>query len=160
LSRPDTRTQAQAWIDASLPPASRLAVDATPLGAPLPAGRYDLLVADGWSLDDLGLADYQARGVEYLITSSFTAEAPASDAAQAQRRAAFYASLRSSAQLVAQFRPAQAPPPFVYDQIYGPFNDLAALERPGPTVSVFRLSQAPAATSPPAPAASSRAPAS
>jgi dolichyl-phosphate-mannose-protein mannosyltransferase len=156
LSRPDTRTQAQAWIDASLPPASRLAVDATPLGAPLPAGRYDLLVADGWSLDDLGLADYQARGVEYLITSSFTAEAPASDAAQAARRTAFYASLRSSAQLVTQFRPTQTPPPFVYDQIYGPF----ALERPGPTVSVFRLSQAPAATSPPAPAASSRAPAS
>src|SRR5207253_3238687 len=34
-----------------------------------------------------------------------------------------------------------APPPFVYDQIYAPFNALDRLERPGPTVTVYRLTR-------------------
>lgn len=131
LTRADTRDQARDWIEARLPPGTALAVDAPPLGPPLPADGYNLVVPDG-ALDDLPLAEYEARGVEYVVTSSFVADSP-------DARAAFYVDLTRSADLVAQFRPGDAPPAFVYDQIYAPFNDLGALERPGPTVSVYRL---------------------
>jgi hypothetical protein len=117
-----------------------VAVDAPPLGPPLNPERFDLLVANGWWLYDLALDDYRARGVEYVVTSSFTAKAPQLEPEREAQRRAFYADLDTSAQLMAQFRPASTDLAFVYDQIYGPFDALAVLERPGPTISVYRLS--------------------
>jgi hypothetical protein len=139
LSQTDTRTQAVAWAERSLEPGARLAVDAPPLGPPLPAERFDLLVANGWSLYDLPLEDYRARGVQYIVTSSFTAEARQLEPARDAQRQAFYAALSSSAQLLAQFRPARTELPFQYDEIYGPLDSLSVIERPGPSIRVYRL---------------------
>jgi hypothetical protein len=139
LSQTDTRTQAVAWAERSLEPGARLAVDAPPLGPPLPAERFDLLVANGWSLYDLPLDDYRARGVQYIVTSSFTAEARQLEPARDAQRQAFYAALSSSAQLLAQFRPARTELPFQYDEIYGPLDSLSVIERPGPSIRVYRL---------------------
>jgi hypothetical protein len=142
LSREDTRALARDWVASSLPAGATLAVDSAPLGPSLSGeNAHQVLVADTWSLFDLTPADYRARGVEYLVVSSFTSEVRAVDPERDARRVAFYAALPAEASAVAQFRPfaADREPPFLYDQIYGPFNGLDQLERPGPTVTVYRF---------------------
>jgi hypothetical protein len=86
-------------------------------------------------------AEQQTGTVEYVIASSFTSEVRAVDPEREARRQALYARLNTDAAVVAQFRPyaGSSPPPFIYDQIYGPFNGLDALERPGPTVTIYRF---------------------
>lgn len=142
ISREDTRAIARAWIERSLPAGATLAVDAPPLGPPLgPDGRQQVLVANEWSLFDLAVADYRARGVGYLVVSSFTSEARAVDPDREARRVAFYAALPQVASTVAEFRSyaTDRPPPFAYDQIYAPFNALDQLDRPGPTITIYRF---------------------
>jgi hypothetical protein len=142
LTRTDTRTLAREWIATTLPAGVSIAVDSVPLGPTLSSqGGHQVLVANDWSLFDLTLAEYRARGVEYVVVSSFTSEARALDPAREARRQAFKLSLRDHSTLVAQFRPyaGEREPPFAYDQIYGPFNALDQLERPGPTVSVYHV---------------------
>ena len=83
--------------------------------------------------------------MEYVVASSFTSEVRAVDPTREARRQAFYATLPREASVTAQFRPypGDQPPPFVYDQIYAPFNVLDQLERPGPTITVYRLNARP-----------------
>jgi 4-amino-4-deoxy-L-arabinose transferase-like glycosyltransferase len=140
LTQTDTRTLAREWLSTSLPADATFAVDAPPLG-PTNTGQTAVRADD--ALYELTPNEYRARGVQYLIVSSFVADAPAVDSAREARREAFNAALGSQATLVAQFRPyvGDAAPPFAYDQIYGPYMDLAQLERPGPTISVYRLTR-------------------
>jgi len=143
LTRQDTRTLARDWIQTNLPAGALLAVDSAPLGPPLsPDGRQQVLVANESALFDLAPAEYRARGVEYLVVSSFTAEVRAIDPAREARRQAFHAALPREASVVGEFRPygGDREPPFVYDQMYGPFNALDQFDRPGPTVTIYRLS--------------------
>jgi 4-amino-4-deoxy-L-arabinose transferase-like glycosyltransferase len=130
ITQTDTRTLAVQW----LPTAALYAADAPPLGPPLPQQRN--LAADGAALYDTSLDAYRGRGVEYLIVSSFTADARAVDPAREAKRLAFNAALANE-QLVATFSPGDVT--FVYDQIYGPYTDLERLERPGPKIGVYRL---------------------
>jgi hypothetical protein len=141
LTQADTRSQTVAWTEGSFEPGVRIAVDAPPLGPPLPPERFELLVANGWSLYDLAVDDYRARGVQYIVTSSFTAEAPQLEPARDAQRQAFYRSLAATAELMAEFRPASADLPFRYDGIYGPFDSLSMQERPGPTIRVWSVSR-------------------
>ncbi|TMF01912.1 MAG: glycosyltransferase family 39 protein [Chloroflexi bacterium] len=146
LSREDTRTLARSWIESNLPPLAIVAVDSAPLGPSLSSqSSRQVLVANEWSLFDLTADDYRARGVEYVVASSFTSEVRAVDPTREARRQAFYAALPREASVTAQFRPypGDQPPPFVYDQIYAPFNALDQLERPGPTITVYRLNARP-----------------
>jgi hypothetical protein len=142
LTRPDTRTLAHDWIATNLPLGATLAVDSTPLGPPMSSDNsHQVLVANDWSLFDLTPDDYRDRSVEYLVVSSFTSEVRAVDPAREARRLAFYAALPREAAIVAQFRPysGDREPSFIYDQLYAPFNSLDQLERPGPTVTIYRL---------------------
>ena len=113
-------------------------MDSAPLG---PSLSRPALVATEFSLFDLTPAEYRARGIDYLVVSSFTSEARAIDPAREARRLAFNTALPHEATIVAQFRPyvGDDEPPFMYDTIYGPFNGLDKLERPGPTVTVYRV---------------------
>ncbi|HTD77181.1 MAG TPA: hypothetical protein VK898_06070, partial [Chloroflexota bacterium] len=79
--------------------------------------------------------------VEYVVVSSFTAEARAIDPTREARRQSFYAALAREASVAEEFRPYRGDrePPFIYDQIYAPFNALDQLERPGPTVTIYRF---------------------
>jgi hypothetical protein len=142
LTHTDTRTLARQWVETSLPADAVFAADAPPLGPTISSGRA-FVGPDGDALYELSPAEYRARGVEYLIVSSFVADARAVDPAREARREAFNAALGSQATLVEQFRPSggDAAPPFVYDQIYGPYTDLDRLERPGPFISVYRLTR-------------------
>ncbi len=142
LSREDTRTLARSWIESNVPPQAIVAVDSAPLGPSLSSqSSRQLLVANEWSLFDLTPDEYRARGVEYVVASSFTSEVRAVDPAREARRLAFYAALPREASVVAEFRPypGDQAPPFVYDQIYAPFSALDQLDRPGPTITVFRF---------------------
>jgi 4-amino-4-deoxy-L-arabinose transferase-like glycosyltransferase len=142
ISRQDTRSVAREWLVSALPAGARVAVDAPPFGPPLPEGRFDLLVANGWWLHELSLDEYRARGVEYLVTSSFAQDMPLVDPARDAQRRTFNASLRDTLQ-VARFE--SGAPGFVYDRLYGPLDALDTLQRPGPTVTVYRLEGASAA---------------
>jgi hypothetical protein len=144
MTRPDTRTLAREWIEASLPAGSTLAVDAPPLGPTLSSSDgLSVAVANDWSLFDLTPADFRARGIDYVVVSSFASEARAVDPARESRRQAFAAELPAHASIVAQFRPDafedSVRPAFEYDQIYAPYTHLDAIDRPGPTVTIYRL---------------------
>jgi hypothetical protein len=121
LTQKDTRRMAADWV------ATQVSGDA--------------VVTTDAALLDPSPAEQQTDTVEYVIASSFTSEVRAVDPEREARRQALYARLNTDAAVVAQFRPyaGSSPPPFIYDQIYGPFNGLDALERPGPTVTIYRF---------------------
>jgi len=141
LTRQDTRRQAADWVVARLPRDALLAADGPPLGPPLAVRGARVLEGTEGALFDLSPAEYRVRGVEYVVASSFTSEVHAIDPDREARRLAFYAQLARDAEVVAEFRPyaGNDAPAFAYDQIYGPFNGLDALERPGPTVTIYRF---------------------
>ncbi|HEY1293092.1 MAG TPA: glycosyltransferase family 39 protein [Chloroflexota bacterium] len=142
MTRPDTRTLAREWFQSGgLPPGSTVAVDAPPLGPVLSTQDAQVAVADDWSLFDLTPAEYRERGIDYLVVSSFTSEARALDPTREKRRVAFADELTKHGIVVAQFRPyaGDREPPFDYDNIYAPYSSLDQLERPGPTITVYRL---------------------
>jgi Dolichyl-phosphate-mannose-protein mannosyltransferase len=143
LSRADTRTLAREWIANSLPAGASVAVDAPPLGPALAANHSNALVAEDWSLFDFTPDDYRARGIDYVVVSSFTADARAIDPVREARRRAFAIALPAQANLVALFRPyrGDSAPPFDYDDIYAPYANLDTRERPGPTIAVYRLTR-------------------
>ena len=142
--RSDTRTLAREWIDTALPDDVTIAVDSPPLGPTVGSARgHRALAVDEAALFDLTLDDYRARGVDYIVESSFTSEPRAVEPTREARRLAFYEALRREAAREMQFRPyvGDAEPPFIYDQIYAPFSALDQLERPGPTITVYRLTR-------------------
>jgi hypothetical protein len=147
LTRADTRSRARSWVYENLPADGAIAVDSAPLGPTIAPDGRQVLVANDWSLFDMSVADYRARGITYLIQSSFTSDAPLIDPVREARRRAFYATLPGEAQVLAVFRPSSgsASLPFVYDQIYAPFDGLDTLERPGPTIAVYLLNAGAAA---------------
>jgi hypothetical protein len=142
LTRRDTRTLAREWMEANLPTGATLAADAPPLGPAVPpALRLDLPQAEGGALFDLAPDEYRARGIQYLVTSSFTLEARAIDPSREARRESFVPELNRVATLVAEFRPyvGDVEPPFAYDDIYAPYHHLGQLQRPGPLVRIYRF---------------------
>jgi len=141
LNQTDTRTLARQWVAESLPADASVAVDAPPLGPTLTGPR--VVVANESSLFETSIEDYRAMGVQYLVVSSYVLEAHAIDPSREQRRQDFLQliALHQQTSVVAQFRPytGETEPPFAYDSIYGPWTDLDRLVRPGPTISIYRL---------------------
>jgi hypothetical protein len=142
LTRPDTRTEARAWIQTHLPAGARVVADPPAIGPPLEKLPVEI-VSPRHALYDAEVDDYRAQGIDYIVTSSYSAEAPNLDPNRDAHRREFYDSLRRHAEQVAEFRPySGAEPEFVYDRIYGPFDSLDQFEQPGPTITVFRLNPA------------------
>jgi hypothetical protein len=145
LGQTDTRTLAREWIQTQLPADARIAIDAPPLGPSLSPEQtqHEVSIGDAGALFDLSVDDYRQRGADYVVTSSFTLEARAVDPEREAKREAFDGELGQSASIVAEFRPywGEVEPPFTYDQIYGPWTSLDLLQRPGPTIVVYRLNR-------------------
>jgi len=140
LARTDTRTAARAWIETHLPAATHVALDPPPIGPPVDQLPLDVAFPIDHALYDVTLDDYRRKGIAYVITSSYSAEAPNLDAARNARRLVFYAALSSETQEVAEFLPYHgAATAFVYDRVYGPFDSLDGFDAPGPTIRIFRL---------------------
>ena len=119
-----------------------LVVELPPFGPPLDNLPLDVVVPQGQALYDLPLDDYRKQGIEYVVTSSYSAEAPNLDATRDARRREFYAALSRETVEVAEFLPYHgAAPEFVYDRVQGPFDSLAEFDQPGPTIRIFRLGE-------------------
>jgi len=141
MGRTDTRTLAARWIQANVPPGSSIVTE--PYGPPLDRRAFAVQKTDteGLAWHDQTVESYRLAGVTHLVTSSFVFDRRYRDPAQAERLAAFYASLDTQAELLAEFRPHRTPdrPPFVFTQVYGPVTDLSAFDRPGPLLRVYRI---------------------
>ena len=149
LTRPDTRTLATRWIEANVPSGTPVLLqsagpDLQPADDdPVPGAHVHYVVEKVGTLDlpDRTLDEWRADGWEILVTSSHAAERRLLDPGQDAAYRTYYAELEAELPLLAEFPPlAQgAAVPFVYAQIYGPATDLWRIERPGPTVRVYRL---------------------
>src|SRR6266852_4792260 len=120
LTRTDTRTAARAWVAANLPAGARVLAERVAEGPPLAQLQVDVVYPGGTVLYEVPLADYRKDGIEYVVTSSFTADAPNLTAARTAQRREFYASLQRDAVELVEFLPYRSnEPEFVYDRLYG-----------------------------------------
>jgi len=150
LTRIDTRTLAKQWVEANLPQGASIAVDWPTHGPPLatqsvsvPSSTrfYRVEAIGGTGLADHSIAWYRSQGYEYLIASSFIYNLDTVSTEANPERRAFYDRLDTDLDRVQAFWPGEAgvEPPFVFDEIYGPFISLWQRERPGPVLKIYRL---------------------
>ncbi|MFN8496862.1 MAG: glycosyltransferase family 39 protein [Anaerolineae bacterium] len=150
MTQTDTRTLAKQWIEDNLPAGARIAVDWPFYGPPLatndklqPASErtFNVTVLGGEGLSQHPLSWYREQGYDYLVVSSFIADIPVLDAERNRIRQRFYAPLASDLGLVQQLRPSSSLSlgTWVFDEVYGPAVSLWQRERPGPTITVYRL---------------------
>lgn len=148
LTREDTRTLANEWIEASIPEGSEIAVDWLVHGPPLSSLEqivphsdrvYDVHVIGGSGLSDQTVAWYKDQGIDYMIASSFIYMWWTENLYP--ERHAFYNSLGDYFTLVQTFRSHEgdSEPPYIFDEIYGPVISLWQRVRPGPTLKIYRI---------------------
>lgn len=151
LTRNDTRTEAKEWIESNISEGEKIAIDwpilAPPLSTsekPSPDSRrtYEVInFMEGAGLSDKPLNWYQENQIQYLIATSFIYQIPLANPEKNNRRKEFYNDLDSNLELIKEFSPSKdmAEPPFIFDEIYGPFISLWEREQPGPVIKVYVL---------------------
>jgi 4-amino-4-deoxy-L-arabinose transferase-like glycosyltransferase len=157
LTQTDTRTLAGEWIEANLPEGATIAREWFTPVLPDPQSseatgekRFQVQVTSvfGLSGDAHGtragtryLEDYQADGVEYLVTSSFVSDTRMVRQEENARKQAFYEALDAGALLLREFKPysGDAKPAFIFDDIYGPAAAEFELQRPGPVIKIYQV---------------------
>jgi len=151
LTRTDTRTLARDWIEAHVPPGTRIAVQwygpaLSRADDPEPGSQhtYDVVIMDPFDVRPKAydLDTYRTAGVTCLVVNSWNKGFQHQDPSQTQSRQRFYAQLDSGARLVARFCPTLTGEqvPFVFEQIYGPYTSLWQIVRPGPEIEIYALS--------------------
>jgi len=156
LTRTDTRTLAQDWIEEHVPAGTRIAVQwygpaLSRADDPEPGAHrvYDVVLLDPFNVrpEAYDLEACRAKGMAYLVVNSWHKGFEHQDPAQDRLRERFYAQLEAEAQLVAEFRPTLTGEevPFVFEQIYGPYTSLWQIARPGPEIEIYALSEEAAA---------------
>jgi len=124
LTRPDTRVVAQKWVEANIPPRTRMAVES--YGPPFSRQRYIVLLRHSLSEVDLDWLSF--RKVRYVVVNDIMygrfLEAPQTF----PREASFYKSLDQNAVLVKTFRPRW---------------DEELVDLHNPTIKVYRLTTLP-----------------
>jgi hypothetical protein len=158
-SRPDTRELANEWLAANLARREYVLLDALtvwlPPGVLAPPVR---LLCMPWRfrelLDSEGAGGRRPR---YLVSEDWIADfwdpvqvqQHKSNAEQvAQEVRDFYDMIDKRFALAASFQAAPEEVPFFYEQMYGPYDHLWSLERPGPGVRIYDLKQVLAPTEP------------
>jgi hypothetical protein len=154
LVEKDTRVLANEWVQANLPPGSRLKIEDyslrdsstqsrtyTPNTAQLRIERFE-------GSPEADSARYFAeRNVQFVVTSSFAYDRylmhpplPAQQEA-ALRYERLHRSLDQRAELVGQFSPGRDGQvlPFRLEDMMTPFWSLEQYERPGPTIRIYSL---------------------
>lgn len=134
LLQTDTRTIARQWIQAHLPPGTKIAaIDATtPYGKPQLLSPYQLVPFKS-------VRSMRARGIRWLLADSFPPLAfysPGPDPAQMEE-------IRSQAKLtfeVNSLRPDAPAPVFdPADAFYAPLANINSMVRPGPCLRIWKL---------------------
>jgi hypothetical protein len=152
-SKIDTRTIAKEWVEFNIPNSSKIATQwyGPPLASftdsePYSERVYDVTVLDPFTNDpNLYTIGYYVRNHdEYLILSSFIYDLQRVNQSENAMREEFYSSLNQKAQLIAEFKPysGKIEPPFFFEQMWGPITDLQSFDRPGPTIKIYRISDA------------------
>lgn len=150
LTRTDTRTVAKGWIEANIPDGAHIVTEWH--NPPITRAQFEIDVTGPYGLPDRSkrsgqdpqprsVDEFKDAGIDYLITTSYTSDHPMLDPAEEEVKAAFYSSLDEETELVAEFSPFKGDrkPRFDWDQVYGPTIGLSLIERPGPTVKIYRL---------------------
>jgi hypothetical protein len=154
LLQTDSRIVANEWVQANLPPGSRLKVEDyalrdlstasrtyTPNRAELKIERFD------GSPETEQARAFAERGVQYVATSSFAFERyllePPSPGQRetGERYQRLHRSLERRAELIATLGPGPGggPVPYRLDDVLTPFWSLTDYERPGPTIRIYSL---------------------
>jgi hypothetical protein len=139
LLQTDTRALAAAWIQGHLSPDTRMVSE--PYGPQLDSPwAIQVTDTDGLWNRKSSLDTYRNNGTQVLITSSFISDRVLLDPQRQEQRVAFYRSVEQEATLLATFSPfPHTPPPFLFDDVYGPWVYLDERERPGPIIRIYRI---------------------
>jgi hypothetical protein len=145
LSRQDTRALASRWIADNLPPGTGVAISGG-YGAPALPEAYPVRVVGS----RVGaVREAERDGFDYLVTHEHEALRRFSRVDESLRRRLQTASLQ------VRFDPmVPGGPPSVYDALdafYVPYAGFGAVARPGPVVSIWKLSSPPGEGRPPEP---------
>lgn len=167
LARADSREVAARWMEGNLEDGSRVAMEpysppvswrdeagrvqrvtSPPLGSPpLPlAARLPRPTAGRWAaglkvapLVDYDLARLRARGVRYVVLSSFMYKRHTESCTAFASACRFYRALETQATLVYAVRPIAEERKLWVGDIYAPVSQVFARTRPGPIIKVYRL---------------------
>lgn len=167
VARPDSREVAAAWIDRNLPAGARVAME--PYSPPVTwrddtgaVYRLTSPPADGASGVARGLQRYRpnfrraagpqvvpltvydlealrARGVGYVVLSSFMYKRHLESCQQYPAPCRFYRELDSAATLVYAVRPVPEEQRLWVGDIYAPVSQVFSRTQPGPIIKIYRL---------------------
>ena len=151
LTNVDTRTQAKVWIENNIPEGSRIVLQwyGPPLSTVNDPEPNSTHVYDVFSLTPfmMGPNHYSldtciGEQIEYIVINSFNTNLRLNSDSENALRARFYQSLDQDANLLVEFRPyseRKQALAFTWEQLYGPADDLFLLDRPGPIIKVYSL---------------------
>lgn len=154
LAETDTRIQASEWVQANLPPNSRLKIEDYSLrdlskGArTYTPNRAQLRIERFEGSPEADSARYFAEhNAQYVVTSSFTYERYLLNAPRPEQEESgilyqrLHRSLEQRTELVARFSPGVggSEVPFRLDDLMTPFWSLEQYERTGPTIRIYSL---------------------
>ena len=154
ISRADTRVLANEWVQANLPPGSRLKIedyslrDLSTQSRTYTPNTADLKIErmEGSPEAEQARAFYD-KNVQYVVTSSFAyerylLEPPTPGQRETgERYRRLHRSLENRAELIARFSPGwgNGEVPYRLDDVLTPFWSLEEYERPGPTIRIYSL---------------------
>ena len=143
ISKPDTRVLARDWISNNLPYGSKIVAEGYSPNLQVYYDRDRLKeninnyqVENVWTdLPRNSLNEYKEQGVEYVVTSSYIRDRYLDSPSEYN----FYTVLEEEAEQIFNIAPAPGMVPFYIDEVYSPFWNLFILERPGPTINIFKI---------------------
>jgi hypothetical protein len=150
LTQVDTRTLAKEWIDRQLPAGSHIVtqwfgpplstIDDPLLGSPQVFETTEISPFTT-NPDRYSLSTYAVGGAHYILINSYNYNLRRVDEAENEMRQQFYNSLEQETTLIATFSPTEgdAQPSFMWEQLYGPAVDLFQVQRPGPTIKLYKI---------------------
>jgi hypothetical protein len=167
LARPDTRSLGAAWVERTLPPGTRVALEpyslalpvagrqlreapdrlAASLQRPLPprAGRAPAGGGDQgyWvvRIDRYDLDALRAAGVEYVVLSGFVYQRHQQACDRHPEPCRFYRELEAGAELVFSVAPGGEDGPLRVGDIYSPLTRLRERRHPGPPIRIYRVAR-------------------
>lgn len=143
ISKPDTRILARDWISNNMPYGSKIVAEGYSPNLKVYYDRDRLKeninnyqVENVWTdLPRNSLNEYKEQEVEYVITSSYIRDRYLDSPSEYN----FYTILEEEAEQIFNIAPAPGMVPFYMDEVYSPFWNLFILERPGPTINIFKI---------------------
>lgn len=147
ITQTDTRLLARNWINDNLPHGSKIVAEgySPSLKSYDDTGSLteyinDYQVENVWtSLPRTTLNEYRQQDFEYIITSSYISRRYQDHPLNYPQESDFYTTLERETDQIFKIMPAQEEVTFKFDEVYSPFWNLFALEKPGPTITIYKI---------------------